>query len=408
MTSIAREAGWPPAKTRSPARRASPRPRTGSRSLRRADGSRPAPGNRFAIGSRSRRARPWPGGLFELRKDRHHRLVGRRRGRSGVRTERFYRPAEHIGQTPDECPNCDHAAGDDGPGACAQAGRVHRRRHRDAKQGSRRRTARSRSLGLVGDVGSWQTIVAPRGHHESLAETTPQIAFEHARPRARCPDATRATPDKTEYLQVVQNCGRQAGALTDHLCLDFYDLPQIPHRIGEELGGAARYVIREGDVPVLSPRPRRGRQSGAARLRGRGERLFRAVCVALAVRAVGRAAPPRRGFRHGHATRSSSAPRTRCRASCSCLSTLAEGPAYNLILHTAPLQRARRRDVSLALGDPSPTARDRRARAGHRACRSTRCRPKQVDTRAARATAQARSASKRAWPRDRARGRNSA
>jgi UDPglucose--hexose-1-phosphate uridylyltransferase len=53
----------------------------------------------------------------------------------------------------------------------------------------------------------------------------------------------------TEYLQVVQNWGAQAGARTDHLCIDTYDLPQIPHRIGEELGGAARYVIREGICP---------------------------------------------------------------------------------------------------------------------------------------------------------------
>jgi UDPglucose--hexose-1-phosphate uridylyltransferase len=28
-----------------------------------------------------------------------------------------------------------------------------------------------------------------------------------------------------------------------------YDLPQIPHRVAEELGGAARFVIREGECP---------------------------------------------------------------------------------------------------------------------------------------------------------------
>ncbi len=53
----------------------------------------------------------------------------------------------------------------------------------------------------------------------------------------------------TQYLQVVQNWGEQAGAMTNHLCFDVYDLPQIPHRIGEELGGAARYVIKEGICP---------------------------------------------------------------------------------------------------------------------------------------------------------------
>ena len=58
----------------------------------------------------------------------------------------------------------------------------------------------------------------------------------------------RAT-GQTEYLQVVQNWGVQAGARTNHLCLDLYDLPQVPHRIAEEMGGAARFVIREGECP---------------------------------------------------------------------------------------------------------------------------------------------------------------
>jgi UDPglucose--hexose-1-phosphate uridylyltransferase len=53
----------------------------------------------------------------------------------------------------------------------------------------------------------------------------------------------------TDHLQVVQNWGGQAGARTNHLCLDLYDLPQIPHRVAEELGGAARFVIREGQCP---------------------------------------------------------------------------------------------------------------------------------------------------------------
>ena len=60
-------------------------------------------------------------------------------------------------------------------------------------------------------------------------------------------EARRAA--QTDYLQVVQNWGAQAGARTNHLCLDLYDLPLIPHRVGEELGGAARFVIREGECP---------------------------------------------------------------------------------------------------------------------------------------------------------------
>ncbi len=60
---------------------------------------------------------------------------------------------------------------------------------------------------------------------------------------------TRVRPGQTDHLQLIQNWGAQAGARTNHLCLDLYDLPQIPHRIAEELGGSARFVIREGECP---------------------------------------------------------------------------------------------------------------------------------------------------------------
>ena len=187
-------------------------------------------------------------GLFELRKDAITGwwvavVVDRE-----FQRERFRRPARHQGQTPDDCPNCNLAGGGDGvqlrmlkPEAFIVAGSE--REHEEAQP-----QGRSPELGLVGDSGSWQTILAPRGHHESFAETTPQIAFDLL---ARTRDVLTAARDaeKTDYLQVVQNYGHQAGAQTDHLCFDFYDLPHIPHRIGEELGGAARYVIREATCP---------------------------------------------------------------------------------------------------------------------------------------------------------------
>ena len=187
-------------------------------------------------------------GLFELRKDEITGwwvavVVDRE-----FQRERFRRPAKHQGQTPDDCPNCNLAVAGDGvrlrmlkPEAFIVAGTE--REREDAQP-----EGRKPELGLVGDSGSWQTIVAPRGHHESLSETTPQIAFDLL---ARTRDVLTAAreAEKTDYVQVVQNYGLQAGAQTDHLCLDFYDLPHIPHRIGEELGGAARYVIREAICP---------------------------------------------------------------------------------------------------------------------------------------------------------------
>jgi UDPglucose--hexose-1-phosphate uridylyltransferase len=184
------------------------------------------------------------GGLFELRKDSVTGwwvavVVDRE-----YDPARFRRPAEMLGQEPADCANCHQPPGD--------GVRVRMLKHdaftvagteREAKESGHEE--REPELGLVGDRGSWQTIVAPPGHHEPLAETSAQICFEMLS-HARAAIVAAREAGRTDYVQVVQNWGKQAGARTDHLCLDFYDLPQIPHRIGEELGGAARYLIREG------------------------------------------------------------------------------------------------------------------------------------------------------------------
>lgn len=96
-------------------------------------------------------------------------------------------------------------------------------------------------------AGSWRTIVAPPREHRALPLAGP--VAEEMIGRARDAIAEARAAGQTEYVQAVQNWGAQAGARTNHLCLDLYDLPQIPHRVGEELGGAARYVIREGECP---------------------------------------------------------------------------------------------------------------------------------------------------------------
>ncbi len=97
-------------------------------------------------------------------------------------------------------------------------------------------------------AGSWRTVVAPPGEHRPLHAVGNEIIEGLL---VRCRDEIRASraADRTQHLQVVQNWGAQAGARTNHLCFDLYDLPQIPHRIGEELGGAARFLIREGECP---------------------------------------------------------------------------------------------------------------------------------------------------------------
>ena len=215
-------------------------------------------------------------------------------------------------------------------------------------------------------TGSWRTIVAPPGEHRPLHAVGTELieALVGGRPRRARGGARR--PGQTDYLQVVQNWGAQAGARTNHLCLDLYDLPQIPHRIAEELGGAARFVIREGECPFCRLVRDEIAPPGPARLGGRRERRLRAVRLALAVRGLDRAAPPRGRLRPRDRRRHLRPPPRRSARSSAALAASLDGPPYNLVLHTAPLREQVDAHVPLALGDPPAPARDRRPRAGNR------------------------------------------
>jgi UDPglucose--hexose-1-phosphate uridylyltransferase len=184
-------------------------------------------------------------------------------------------------------------------------------------------------------AGSWRTIAAPPGEHRSLAqagETSEQLLLV-----ARTAIAEAATAAQTDYLQVVQNWGAQAGARTNHLCLDLYDLPLIPHRVGEELGGAARFVIREGECPWC----RLVRDE--VRMR---ERLVWEDASTVAFAPWGSRSPfevwivPRE-HEADFGRADDAAVRATAQALRQVLGGLAaslDGPPYNLVLHTAPLR----------------------------------------------------------------------
>ncbi|MEW5990952.1 MAG: hypothetical protein AB1736_06355 [Chloroflexota bacterium] len=185
-------------------------------------------------------------------------------------------------------------------------------------------------------AGSWRTVVAPPGEHRALHQVGSAIV-EAMVTSARDAVSAAGEADQTDYLQVVQNWGSQSGARTNHLCLEFYDLPQIPHRIAEELGGAARFVIREGECPYC----RLVRDASRAR-----ERLVWEDADSVAVAPWASRSPfelwivPRRHEADfGRATAADV--RATGAALRNVLGTLArtlDGPPYNLILHTAPLR----------------------------------------------------------------------
>ena len=246
----------------------------------------------------------------------------------------------------------------------------------------RSRTTRSTSSGprtrpVASSVTSPRSRSSRPGRRAAGGRSSPRRAStgpsrrSGARSPGRCsgPVATpwprRRSPARPAYVQVVQNWGAQAGARTNHLCLDLYDLPQVPHRVAEEIGGAARFVIREGECPfcrLVRDEPKLG------------DRLVWEDAASVAFAPFASRSPfevwivPRR-----HAADFGEASDADVAASAEALRQVLgrlaglDGPPHNLVLHTAPRRRADRRDVPLALGDPPPAARDRRARARHRA-----------------------------------------
>ena len=184
--------------------------------------------------------------------------------------------------------------------------------------------------------GSWRTIVAPPGEHRPLhAVGIETIVTLLGGVRTALVDAHRTA--QTEHLQVVQNWGGQAGARTNHLCLDLYDLPQIPHRIAEELGGAARFVIREGECPwcrLVRDEP------------NRPDRLIWQDNATVAFAPFASRSPfevwivPRRHEADfGRATDADiAATGEALRQVLGSLSATLDGPPYNLVLHTSPLR----------------------------------------------------------------------
>jgi len=185
-------------------------------------------------------------------------------------------------------------------------------------------------------TGSWRTVVAPPGEHRPLHAVGNDLIEQLLTSARDALVAARGT-GQTEYLQVVQNWGAQAGARTNHLCLDLYDLPQIPHRIAEELGGAARFVIREGECPFC----RLVREESR-----RPERLIWEdhTSVAFAPYASRSSfetwiVPRRHEADFGQATSVDiTATAEALRQVLSRLAASLDGPPYNLVLHTAPLR----------------------------------------------------------------------
>jgi UDPglucose--hexose-1-phosphate uridylyltransferase len=185
-------------------------------------------------------------------------------------------------------------------------------------------------------AGSWRTIVAPPGEHRPLHAAGAAIVEELVS-GARDAIASARAGGQTDHLQIVQNWGAQAGARTNHLCLELYDLPQIPHRIQEELGGAARFVIRESECPwcrlvrdeVIRPDRLVWQDANSVAFAPWASRSPFEVWIV----------PRNHAADFGQATDDDvRATATALRTVLGQLAASLDGPPYNLVLHTAPLR----------------------------------------------------------------------
>lgn len=273
-------------------------------------------------------------GLFELRKDPITSwwvatIVDR-----AFHRDRFARHAEQIDDGGD-CQNCRLPSGD---GVRLRVLKDYAFHVIGTEQAAREldQQVAQVALGSAGAAGSWRTVVAPPGEHRALHQVGSAVV-EAMITGARDAIAAARVANQTDHLQVVQNWGAQAGARTNHLCLEFYDLPQIPHRIAEELGGAARFVIREGECPYC----RLVREATRTRERLLWEDVDSVAFAPWASRSPFELwiVPRRHDADFGRATEPDiKATATALRNVLTKLAKALDGPPYNLILHTAPLR----------------------------------------------------------------------
>jgi UDPglucose--hexose-1-phosphate uridylyltransferase len=273
-------------------------------------------------------------GLFELRKDAITgwwvaTIVDR-----AFHRDRFARPADQIDDGGD-CQNCRLPVGEGvrvrtlKDFAFHVVGTDHDARELDG-------SVAQVSLADARASGSWRTVVAPPGEHRALhAVGVETIVALLGGARTALADARRT--GLTDHLQVVQNWGGQAGARTNHLCLDLYDLPQIPHRIAEELGGAARFVIREGECPWC--RLVRDEPNHQDRLVWQDDDTIAFAPFASRSPFEVWVVPRRHDADFGRASDAALAATAEAlRQVLGGLSVTLDGPPYNLVLHTAPLR----------------------------------------------------------------------
>ncbi len=277
------------------------------------------------------------GGLFELRKDPITgwwvaTVVDR-----AFHRDRFARAADPVDDHLFGCANCSTPPGDGVRTRMLKDFAFHVVGTDDqARELDRDHGLAQVSLAQARATGSWRTVVAPPQEHRPL-HTVGNDLIEALIAGARYALAEARAGGQTEYLTVVQNWGAQAGARTNHLCIDLYDLPQVPHRIAEELGGAARFVIREGECPFCRLVRDETRRSDRLVWEDQDSVAFAPYASRSPFEVW--IVPRRHDADFARATSADIASTSEAlRQVLGRLAASLDGPPYNLVLHTAPLR----------------------------------------------------------------------
>ncbi len=275
------------------------------------------------------------GGLFELRKDPITSWWVATVVDRAFHRDRFARAAEPVDDRLFGCANCSTPEGDGIRTRMLKDFAFHLVGTGDDARELDRNLAQV-ALAQARASGSWRTVVAPPGEHRPLHAVGNDTIVGLVE-GARAALAAARDAGQTDYLQVVQNWGAQAGARTNHLCLDLYDLPQIPHRIAEELGGAARFVIREGECPYC--RLVRDETQRPERMLWQDDHSVAFAPFASRSPFEIWIVPRRHEADFGRSTRTDvAATGEALRQVLSRLAASLDGPPYNLVLHSAPLR----------------------------------------------------------------------
>ena len=186
--------------------------------------------------------------MFELRRDP---VTG---WWSAIVADRaFERSSFEIQAAPVEgthCRHCDESPDHAGP---HHVRRVPLRSDAFHRIDSTKATAAQLSLSEVERAtGSWEILVGPRDHHERMAEAAPQLAGALVRAARDAMRVMAAAPRDRDadgrpeplYIQLLQSHGMQAGSRSQHLNVELYAIPQVPHWVAEEIGGGARQMIK--------------------------------------------------------------------------------------------------------------------------------------------------------------------